>query len=136
MATAIGVMRYGLYEIDALIDRTFVFGALTAVLAGLYAAGIRFFQGIFVGLTGQESDGALVLTTLVLATTFTPIKQRLEAIVARRYQKEPSGEAALEPSAPAAVAAPSPARGDANLRKLIREMVQEELDRRTSSADD
>ncbi len=116
------ITRYGLYEIDFLINRTFVFGALTAVLAGLYAAGIRFFQVLFVAVTGQESDGALVLTTLVLATTFTPIKSRLEAIAARRYH-------------PAAGAAPEPAPVDPALRALVADLVREELARRDPDRD-
>ena len=104
VATAVAIMRYGLYEIDVLINRTFVFGALTAVLAGLYAAGIRFFQVLFVAVTGQESDGALVLTTLVLATTFTPIKSRLEGIAARHYRPATGAhapDAAPQPADPA-----------------------------------
>jgi hypothetical protein len=121
VATAIGVMRYGLYEIDVLINRTFVFGALTAVLAGLYAAGIRLFQVLFVAVTGQESDAALVLTTLVLATTFTPIKSRLEGIAARRYVAHPG----LEPAAATASPLADPA-----LRALIADVVREELARR------
>ncbi|HEY8167269.1 MAG TPA: hypothetical protein VIF84_01020 [Candidatus Limnocylindrales bacterium] len=78
LAVAFAILRYRLYEIDRLISRTFVYGALTAFLAGLYAASLRLFQGLFVALTGNESDAALVLTTLVLATTLTPMKARLE----------------------------------------------------------
>jgi hypothetical protein len=115
---AVAITRYGLYEIDVLINRTFVFGALTAVLAGLYAAGIRFFQVLFVAVTGEESDGALVLTTLVLATTFTPIKSRLERIAARRLHS---------PEAPAAAVPADPA-----LRALVADVVREELARRDS----
>lgn len=123
VAAAVAITRFGLYEIDVLIDRTFVYGALTAVLAGLYAAGIRFFNAVFVGLTGQESDGALVLTTLVLATTFTPIKGRLEKIVARRYDRA---------STPAPLAAPPGAPLDeAALRALVADLVREELARRS-----
>jgi hypothetical protein len=89
-AIGIAVLRYRLYDIDVIVDRAFVYGALTAILAGLYAASVRLFQALFTTVTGETSDAALVLTTLVLATSFTPIKGRLETIVARRYR--PKGE--------------------------------------------
>ncbi len=85
-AIGIAVLRYRLYDIDVIVDRTLVYGALTAILAGLYAASIRLFQALFTGVTGESSDAALVLTTLVLATSFTPIKRRLETTVERRYR--------------------------------------------------
>jgi hypothetical protein len=111
-----------------LINRTFVFGALTAVLAGLYAAGIRLFQVLFVAITGQESDGALVLTTLILATTFTPIKSRLEGIAARRYQPHPA-VAAGAAAAPAHIA-PGTLLTEEVLRTFVTDVVREELARR------
>jgi hypothetical protein len=89
------ITTHNLYEIDRIIGRTFAYGALTAILAGLYAASVRLFNGLFVAVTGQESEAALVLTTLVLATTFTPIKSRLEKIAAKRFPPE------LPPASPA-----------------------------------
>lgn len=85
VAALIAILREGLYDIDQLIGRTFVYGVLTAILAGVYAASVRLFNALFTGLTGESSELALVLTTLILATTFTPIKQGLERIVARRF---------------------------------------------------
>ena len=84
IAVVIAILRERLYDIDRLISRTFVYGLLTAILAGLYSALIRLFNAVFVGLTGESSEVALVLTTLILATTFTPIKQRLEKLAERR----------------------------------------------------
>lgn len=130
IAALIAITRYGLYEIDALINRTFVFGALTAVLAGLYAAGIRFFQLLFVAVTGQESDGALVLTTLVLATTFTPIKSRLEGIAASRYKAPAPAAPAAEPAAAPAHIPPGTVLTEDALRALVTDVVREELARR------
>jgi hypothetical protein len=93
IAVLVAITRYRLYEIDRIISRTVAYGALTAVLAGLYAASVRGFNAIFVAVTGQESEGALVLSTLVLATTFTPIKSTLEKLAARRFPvtQPPSG---------------------------------------------
>ena len=87
VAALIAIVRDGLYDIDRLIVRTFVFGALTAILAGLYAASIRLFNAMFVGLTGESSEMALVLTTLVLATTLTPLKKRLESVAEHQLGK-------------------------------------------------
>ena len=90
VAAAVAVFRYRLYDIDHIIGRTVVYGALTAILAGLYTAGIRFFNALFTTATGEESDIALVVTTLALATSFTPIKQWLERQVERRFKEDPT----------------------------------------------
>lgn len=81
VATAIAILKYRLYEIDLLINRTLVYGPLTAILAGAYIASIQLFRVLFVTLTGQSSDAAIVLTTLVVAAAFTPVKNRLQAFV-------------------------------------------------------
>ncbi len=95
IAITIAILRYRLYDIDTIINRTFVYGALTAVLAGIYTASIRLFNDVFVAVTGESSDAALVITTLLLATSFTPIKRRLEAVAARRFdQRAPQAEVA------------------------------------------
>lgn len=94
VAVLFAITRRRLYEIDRLISRTLVYGALTAILAGLYAASVRLFNAVFVGLTGDRTEAALVLTTLVLATTFTPIKGRLERLVGRRFGQSADPEAA------------------------------------------
>jgi hypothetical protein len=100
IAITIAILRYRLYDIDAIISRAFVYGALTALLAGIYTASIRLFNAVFVATTGESSDIALVITTLLLATTFTPIKSRLERVVSRRV-----GSLAPAPSAAAALLA-------------------------------
>ena len=93
VAIGVSILRYRLYEIDLIINRSLVYGTLSAILAGLYAASMTFSQRVFTTLTGHPSDAAIVLTTLVLASTFTPIKTRLQAVVDRR----------VKPAAPAAV---------------------------------
>lgn len=100
------IASHRLYDIDRIIGRTFAYGALTAILAGLYSASVRGFNWVFVALTGEESEAALVLTTLVLATTFTPIKTRLEKIAGERFKPQPAeamAETALDPQLEAAV---------------------------------
>jgi hypothetical protein len=85
VAIVVAISRYRLFDIDAILSRTFVFGALTAILAGVYTASIRLFNSLFTALTGEASDAALVITTLVIAASFTPIRRRLEAVVERRF---------------------------------------------------
>ena len=126
VAAMIAILRHRLYQIDTIIGRTFVYGTLVAILAGLYSAGIQLFTWAFKELTGQSSDGALVVTTLVLATTFTPIKGRLERVAERRL-KEPPAQAV--PAAAAAGVALDLA--DPSVRAFaatVAAMVRQELD--------
>jgi hypothetical protein len=83
VAIGIAILRYRLYEIDLIINRTLVYGALSAILAGVYTASITLSQRLFMATTGERSDAAIVLTTLIVAATFTPIKTRLQATVDR-----------------------------------------------------
>ncbi len=86
IALTIAILRHRLYDIDVIINRALVYGALTAILAGLYSASISLFQRVFVAITGQKSDAAIVLTTLVLASAFTPMRTRLQGWVDRRFK--------------------------------------------------
>ncbi|TMC60901.1 MAG: hypothetical protein E6J17_09280 [Chloroflexi bacterium] len=88
LAIGIAITRYRLYEIDRLINRTLVYGSLTAILAGIFTAAIGLAQRLFIATTGQTSDAAIVLTTLVVATLYAPLRKRLEAIVDRRFKYE------------------------------------------------
>ena len=86
IAAAIAIMRHRLYNIDSLINRALVYIPLTGILGGLYAAGVALFQRIFVAVTGDKSDAAIVLATLVLASLFTPIKNALQTFVDKRFK--------------------------------------------------
>jgi len=86
VAIGIAVLRYRLYDIDLVIRRTMVYVPLTAALAGLYAATTALLQRLFIDLTGNPSDGAVVLSTLVLAATFTPIRAAFQGFVDRRFK--------------------------------------------------
>jgi len=92
------ITTHRLYDIDRIIGRAFAYGALTAILAGLYSASVRLFNWVFVSVTGQESEAALVLTTLVLATSFTPIKSALERLATRRFKFDAAPTDAAPPA--------------------------------------
>jgi hypothetical protein len=85
-AIAIAVLRYRLYEIDRIVNRALVYGVVTAILAGVFAAVTLLSQRLFVGLTGQRSDAAIVLTTLAVATLFSPLRKRVEMLVDRYFK--------------------------------------------------
>lgn len=123
-AVGIAILRHRLYDIDTVISRTLVFGSLTAILTGLFAGLQKLFQAIFVGATGNESDAALVITTLILAAGFAPLKSSLDRVVSRRFQPK-GGEATA-----AAVPAPTsvdPAAMEGLLRRVVREELQAAL---------
>ena len=91
----LAVLRYRLYEIDIVIRRTLVYVPLTAILAGIYAASIVLFQRLFITFTGNRSDGAVILSTLILATTFTPIKNSIQGRVDRSFKDAGDAERRL-----------------------------------------
>ncbi len=95
-AIGVAILRYRLWEIDILINRTLVYVPLTGILSGVYAALTSLLQRVFIAITGTKSDGAIVLTTLVLASTFTPIKNALQAFVDKRFKNPLEPQAALK----------------------------------------
>lgn len=95
ISVGIAVTRYRLYEIDRLINRTLVYVPLTALVAGLYAGIVALLQRVFQSVTGDRSDAAIVISTLILASVFTPLRKWLEGVVDRRFKTvaHPPGEA-------------------------------------------
>jgi hypothetical protein len=83
----IAILRYRLYEIDLLINRTLVYGALTTTLVALYFGDIVLLQRVFVILTGQKSTLAVMASTLVIAALFSPLRRRIQGFVDRRFYR-------------------------------------------------
>jgi hypothetical protein len=87
ISMGIAIVRYRLYEIDLLINRTLVYGSLTATLVTLYFGGIVVLQRVFVLLTGQQSTLAVVASTLLIAALFTPLRRRIQRFIDRRFYR-------------------------------------------------
>ena len=89
IAVGFAVLKYRLYDIDVVINRTLVYGALTAALALTYFGGVATTQAIFHALTGQEQQPqlAIVVSTLVIAALFNPLRRRVQAFVDRRFYR-------------------------------------------------
>ena len=87
IAVGFAVLRYRLYEIDLLINRTLVYGSLTATLVAVYFGVIVVLQRVFVLLTGQQSTLAVVASTLAIAALFVPLRRRVQGFVDRRFYR-------------------------------------------------
>ena len=87
IAVGFAVLKYRLYDVDILINRTLVYGSVTVTLVALYFGGIVVLQRIFVILTGQQSTLAVVVSTLVIAALFNPLRRRVQGFVDRRFYR-------------------------------------------------
>ncbi|HEV2744335.1 MAG TPA: hypothetical protein VGV91_14365 [Rubrobacter sp.] len=86
-AIGIAVLKYRLYDIDILINRTLVYASLTAMLALVYVGGVTGLQAAWRSLTGQESTLAIVASTLAIAALFNPLRRRVQRFVDRRFYR-------------------------------------------------
>ena len=87
VALGVAVLRYRLYDIDLLINRTLVYGSLTATLVALYFGGIVLLQRVLVAFTGEKSTLAVVASTLAIAALFNPLRRRIQGFIDRRFYR-------------------------------------------------
>jgi hypothetical protein len=83
----IAILRHRLFDIDVIINRTLVYGSLTATLVVLYVVAIVFFQTVLHALTGSDSQLAVVASTLNIAALFNPLRRRIQGFIDRRFYR-------------------------------------------------
>jgi hypothetical protein len=120
----ISMLRYHLWDVDVVIRRTLIYGALTGTLLAAYLIGVLVLQSLFRALTRQESSLVIVLSTLAIAALFVPLRRRIQDAIDRRfYRKKYDAQRVLAQFAVTA-------RDETNLDSLTAELarvVQETL---------
>lgn len=131
-AIGVAILRYHLYDIDLIINRTLVWVPLTALLGGGYAALVALLQRVFINITGDKSDAAIIISTLVLASLFTPVRRVLDSIVDSRFRVSSAARTSVATTGAAALVddAELTRRIEDIAERVAREVVAEE---RTSS---
>ena len=87
VAAGIAILRYRLYDIDRLINRTLVYGLLTAILGLVYAGAVLILGQVFGGIGEEPPSWAVAGATLAVAALFQPARRRIQAVVDRRFNR-------------------------------------------------
>jgi len=89
LSIGVAMLRSRLFDIDVVINRTLVYGSLTAMLALVYFGGVAATQAVLRALTGQEDQPQLVVvaSTLVIAALFGPLRRRIQMTIDRRFYR-------------------------------------------------
>jgi hypothetical protein len=89
VTAGVAILRYRLYDIDVVINRTLVYGSLTALLVAIYLGGVAATQAIFRTLTDQQQQPqlAIVVSTLIIAALFNPLRRRIQTLIDRRFYR-------------------------------------------------
>ncbi len=87
LSIARAILRYHLWDVDIIVRKTLVYTLLTGFLLLVYLTSIVVLQGILSRLTGQDSTLATILSTLLIAVLFLPVRRRVQTLIDRRFYR-------------------------------------------------
>ena len=127
ISVGIAILRYHLYDIDIIIRRTLVYSVVTLALIAVYFGSVVLLQQLFAGITEQRSPLAIVISTLLIAALFNPLRRRVQELIDRRFfRKKYQAEQVLSQFATAARDEVDLDTLTGELLEVIRETIQPE----------
>lgn len=117
VAITLAIFRYRLFDIDIIINRTLVYGSLTATLLTVYYGSVVLFESLTRSLTGTDSPLGIVVATLLIAALFQPLRRRLQGVIDRAFfRSKYDAEKTLQAFA-------ATARDEVSIRKLSQALL-------------